>query len=82
MEKAGLRYCTGARLILMSKVQCLFHTENCTTEGRGGEKGVSPNTKTKHTEPLTTELVSSLYILIMLVIFILYQLLLMEKVQD
>ena len=37
----------------MSKVQCVLCFENCTTEGRGGEKGGSANSKTKHTEPLT-----------------------------
>ena len=35
---------------MMSKVQCLFCSENLTTEGRGGEKGGSA----KHTEPLTS----------------------------
>ena len=30
---------TGVKLILGSKVQCLFCVETCTTEGRGGEKG-------------------------------------------
>ena len=29
-------------------------SDNCTTEGRGGENGGSANTKTKHTEPLTS----------------------------
>ena len=31
----------------------MFHFEICTPEGRGGEKGVSANIKTKHTEHLT-----------------------------
>ena len=30
---------TGVRLIMMSKAQCVLFFENCTTEGRGGEKG-------------------------------------------
>ena len=46
---------------MMSKVQCMLCLENCNTEGRGGGKGESANFKTKHTEPLTTELISSPY---------------------
>ena len=34
-----------------SKVQCLLYYENCTTEGRVGEKGGSANFKTKHIDP-------------------------------
>ena len=54
-------WCTGGQLFMMSKVQCLFCSKYCTTEGRGGEKGGSANTKAKHTEPLTSELISPLY---------------------
>ena len=35
------------------KGQCLFWFGNSTTEGRGGEKGGSANSRTDHTEPLT-----------------------------
>ena len=45
---------TGSQERMMSKVQCLFCSENCITEGRGGEKGGSGNCKKKYTEPLTT----------------------------
>ena len=41
---------------MVSKVQCLFCYENCTTEGRGVEKGGSANLKRKHTEPLAEEI--------------------------
>ena len=34
---------TGGQEKMMSKVQCLFYSESCTTEGRGGEKGGSAN---------------------------------------
>ena len=46
---------------MVSKVQCLFWSDNCTPEGRGGEKGGSANFQTKHTEPLTPEIPSALY---------------------
>ena len=46
---------------MMSKVQCLFCFETCTTEGRGGEKGGSAKSKTKHTEPLTSQMPRPLY---------------------
>ena len=36
-----------------SKVQCRFCFENCTQEGRRGEKGGIANFKKQHTEPLT-----------------------------
>ena len=35
------------------KVQCLFRSEICTPDRRGGEQGGSANFKTKRTEPLT-----------------------------
>ena len=41
------------RLILMSKVRCVFGFENSATERRGGEEGRSANSEIKHTEPLT-----------------------------
>ena len=44
---------TGGQVIMMSKVQCLFWSKNCATEGRGGEKGGLAKFKMKHTEPLT-----------------------------
>ena len=47
---------------MMSKVQCVFWFENYTTEGRGGEKGGSANFKTKHIEPMTSQIIPSLYI--------------------
>ena len=34
-------YCVGVKLFMMSKVQFVFCFENCTTEGRRGEKGGS-----------------------------------------
>ena len=49
------------KLILGSKVQSLFCFETSTTEGRGGEKRASANSRTKHTEPLTKGLCSPLY---------------------
>ena len=49
----GSEVCTGVNKILGSKVESLFHFETCTSEGRGGEKGGSANSRTKHTEPLT-----------------------------
>ena len=39
----------------------MFCFEICTPEGRGGDKGGSANFKTKHTEPLTQEMPSALY---------------------
>ena len=39
----------------------MFGFENSTTEGRGVEKGGSANSKIKHSEPLTSELISTLY---------------------
>ena len=53
---------TGVNKILGSKVRCLFCFDTSTTEGRGGEKGGCANSRTKHTEPLTSELISPLYI--------------------
>ena len=38
-NKLAHRRCTGGQEKMMSKVQCLFCSESCTTEGRGGEKG-------------------------------------------
>ena len=49
-------FCTGVEVFIGSKVQCLFCVETCSTEGRGGEKGGSANSKIKHTEPLTQEI--------------------------
>ena len=43
----------AVKLFMMSKVQW-FCFENCTTEGRGGEKRGSANFDMKHTEPLTS----------------------------
>ena len=37
---------------MMTKVQCVFRFENCTTEGSRGVKEGSANVKIKHTEPL------------------------------
>ena len=42
---------TGGQVFIMSKVQCMFCLETCTTEGGGGEKGGSANFRTKHTDP-------------------------------
>ena len=35
-------------MLLLLEVQYLFCSENCTTEGRGGEKGWSANCKKAH----------------------------------
>ena len=48
--------CAGVRLIIGSKVLCMFCSEICTPVGRGGEKGGNVNLKTMHTEPLTQEI--------------------------
>ena len=53
--------CTGVKLLIGSKDQCMFHFEICIPEGRGGEKGGSANFKAKHTESLTPEIPSALY---------------------
>ena len=53
---------TGVKLIIGSKVPCLFCFEICTPVGRGKEKGGSANFKTKHTEPLTQEMPSAMYV--------------------
>ena len=42
---------TGVKLLIGSKVLCMFYVAFCTPEGRGGGKGGSANFKTKHTEP-------------------------------
>ena len=48
--------------ILMSKVQFVLCFEKGPTEGRGRKKGGSANSKTKHTEPMTSELILPVYI--------------------
>ena len=61
--------CTGScldnrdrvKLYFGSMVPCKFCFEICSPEGRGGEKGGRENFKTKHTEPLTQEILSALY---------------------
>ena len=58
---------TEVEVFIQSKVQCVYCFENCSTEGRGGEKGGSANSKTKHIEPLTSELISPLYTILSLV---------------
>ena len=50
------------KLLIGSKVPCLFCFEIGTSEGKGGEKEGNPNFKTKHTEPLTQEIFSALFI--------------------
>ena len=57
---AGERAKEGVEVLIGSKDQCLFCFETCTIEGRGGEKGGSANSRTKHTEPLTQGLISPL----------------------
>ena len=53
---------TGVEVFLGSSVQCPFCFKTCTTEGRGGEKGGSPNFKTRRTEHLTHEIPRALYL--------------------
>ena len=48
--------CTGVSKILGSKVQCMFCFETSTTEGRGGEKGGSANSRDKTHRTLDTRI--------------------------
>ena len=48
--------------VLISKFQCMLCFESCITEGRAGGKGGSANSKTRHTEPVTSDLILPLYI--------------------
>ena len=56
------QWCTVAVQHLGSTplVQCMFCFETCSPEGRGGGKGGNANFKTKHTDPLTSEIISPL----------------------
>ena len=47
--------CTGVEVFICSRVRCLFCFETSTTEGRGGGKGGSANSRREDTEPLSQE---------------------------